>query len=52
MTRRHLAPQMPALSAIYGLDWDKVEAMPHYELREYLDQLETWGRVLSGIHRQ
>ena len=40
---------MPMLSAVYGLRWEHLEAMPSGELREYLDQMADIQRKLSQM---
>lgn len=40
---------MPMLSAVYGLRWEHILAMPAGELREYLDQMPDVQRKLCQV---
>ncbi len=42
--RRAYRKVLPALSRIYGLQWDDVFRMPRGELEAYLDDLHQMGR--------
>ena len=52
MIRRQIAPELPALSAVYGLRWADIETMPAYELAAYRAELEQWARILAGVPNQ